>query len=147
MANQNPQPEIYTTKHFFNGTAEGATNTQTVFTQQANNEEVRIYGFSVDIASAGGATYTTNTDFNLEIQVGNSKVPYTEFPISQVVNSDTKTFYFPSAILVMFQQPISIKVIQRGAATTTAVVKVSLHAELSLQEANCLPGQIGYPRE
>ena len=65
MANQNPQPEIYTTKHFFNGTAEGATNTQTVFTQQANNEEVRIYGFSVDITDVAGATYTTNVDFDL----------------------------------------------------------------------------------
>ena len=48
MANQNPQPEIYTTSHFFDATAEGATNTQTIFTQQANNEEVRIYGFGVD---------------------------------------------------------------------------------------------------
>ena len=64
MANQNPQPEIYTTKHFFNGTVEGATNTQTVFTQQANNEEVRIYGFSVDITDVAGATYATNVDFD-----------------------------------------------------------------------------------
>jgi len=147
MANQNPQPEIYTTKHFFNGTAEGATNTQTVFTQQANNEEVRIYGFSVDITNVSGATYTTNVDFDLELQIGNSKVPFTQFPISQVVGSDTDTFYFSCPILVLFQQPISVKVIQRGSATTTCAVKISLHAELSLQQANCLPGEKQYPRE
>jgi hypothetical protein len=49
-------------------------------------------------------------------------------------------------VLVLFQQPIAVKVIQRGALTTTAVVKISLHAELSLQEVNCLPGEKQYPR-
>ena len=43
MANQNPQPEIYTTRHSFAGSANnGTTDTQTVYTNQANNEEVRI---------------------------------------------------------------------------------------------------------
>ena len=147
MANQNPQPEIYTTKHFFNGTNEGATNTQTIFTQQANNEEVRIYGFGVDITNAGGATFTNNIDFDVEIQIGNSKVPFTQFPISQVVASDTKTFFFSCPILVLVQQPISVKIIQRGALATTCVVKISFIAELSLQEANCLPGEKQFPRE
>ena len=146
MANQNPQPEIYTTNHYFDGTAAGQTNTQTVFTQQANNEEVRIYGFSVDVCNGDGVNFTANTDFDLEITVGNSKVPYTQFPIAQVVASDTKTQYFSCPILVLFQQPIAVKVIQRGALTTTAVVKISLHAELSLQEVNCLPGEKQYPR-
>ncbi len=146
MANQNPQPEIYTTSHFFNGTNEGATNTQTIFTQQANNEEVRIYGFGVDITNAGGATFTNNIDFDLEIQIGNSKVPFTQFPISQVVASDTKTLFFSCPILVLFQQPISVKVIQRGSLATTCVVKISFIAELSLQEVNCLPGEKQFPR-
>jgi|TARA_B100000282_G_scaffold150787_1_gene108609 hypothetical protein len=147
MANQNPQPEIYTTSHFFDATAEGATNTQTIFTQQANNEEVRIYGFGVDITNAVGTNLTTNIDFDVEIQIGNSKVPFTQFPISQVVASDTKTFFFSCPILVLFQQPISVKIIQRGSLTTTCLVKVSFIAELSLQEANCLPGEKQFPRE
>ena len=41
MANQDPQPEIYSTTHTFTGaTAAGTVNTQTIFTNQANNEEV-----------------------------------------------------------------------------------------------------------
>ena len=50
MANQDPQPEIYTTRYNFNadtgaGGATIAANTSqvvSIYTNQANNEEVRI---------------------------------------------------------------------------------------------------------
>ena len=48
MANQDPQPEIYTTRHdVAASSAAGTTNTVTVYTNQANNEEVRIYAIAV----------------------------------------------------------------------------------------------------
>jgi len=147
MANQNPQPEIYTTKHDFAGTAVGQVNTQTIYTQQANNEEVRIYGFSVAVATQAGAQYTANTDFDMTIQVGNSQVPYGAFTIAPIIGTDTLSFNFPCPILVLFQQPISVKITQRGTASTTAVVKISFSAELSLQQVSCLPGIEQYPRE
>ena len=139
MANQNPQPEIYTTTHFFNGTAEGATDTQTVFTQQANNEEVRIYGFRAVVVDAQGAynLAAQNSDFDMSIQIGNSSVPYGSFSIA---------FTFACPILVLFNQPISITIRQRGNSATTAYVKVSFDAELSLQQVNCLPGEAQFPR-
>ena len=43
MANQNPQPEIYTTRHTFGGSAtQGSSDLQTVYTNQASNEEVLL---------------------------------------------------------------------------------------------------------
>ena len=148
MANQNPQPEIYTTTHFFNGTTEGATDTQTVYTQQANNEEVRIYGFRAVVVDAQGAynLSTQNSDFDMSIQVGNSSVPYGQFSIASVMASDTLAFTFACPILVLFNQPISITLTQRGDSATTAYVKVSFDAELSLQQVNCLPGEAQFPR-
>mgnify|MGYP003659345318 CR=1 FL=1 len=140
MANQNPQPEIYTTTHFFSATTEGATDTQTIYTQQANNEEVRLYGFRAVVVDAQGAYAlgTQNSDFDMSIQVGNSTVPYGAF--------STLSFTFACPILVLFNQPISITMRQRGDSTTTAYVKVSFDAELSLQQVNCLPGQAQFPR-
>ena len=53
MANQDPQPEIYTTRHTFDASAvlvsAGTTNLVSVYTNQANNEEVRIYGVAVRV--------------------------------------------------------------------------------------------------
>ncbi len=150
MANQNPQPEIYTTKHFFDGTAEGSQNTQTIYTQQANNEEVRIYGFRAIVSTqAGAVNLATNaqaSDFDISIQVGNSSVPYGSFNLSPIMASDTLSFTFACPILVLFNQPISVKVTQRQSTATTAIVKISFDAELSLQQVNCLPGQAQFPR-
>jgi len=150
MANQNPQPEIYTTKHAFAATAEGSQNTQTIFTQQANNEEVRLYGFRAVVATQAGSfalvTPAQGSDFDMTIQVGNSTVPYGAFTIAPVIATDTLSFTFACPILVLFNQPISIKITQRSNAATTVVVKVSFDAELSLQQVNCLPGEAQFPR-
>ena len=57
MANQNPQPEIYTTRHSFDAAAtQGTTVTQTVYTNQANTEEVRIYAVSVQFLDTNGGS-------------------------------------------------------------------------------------------
>ena len=50
MANQYPQPEVYTTTHPFasSGTALGSTDSQTIYTNIAHNEQVLIYGVMVN---------------------------------------------------------------------------------------------------
>ncbi|HIK68009.1 MAG TPA: hypothetical protein EYF95_08585, partial [Flavobacteriales bacterium] len=83
MVNQDPQPELYTTRAVFtaaNTTGDVATNT--IFTNQANNEECRIYALMVNILNENGApvtTATTDTDFNITIQVGPNNVPSNAF--------------------------------------------------------------------
>ena len=55
-----------------------------IYTNQANNEEVRIYGIAVRIndgIGTGGATSTTLNDFAVSIQVGANNVPSNQFDI------------------------------------------------------------------
>ena len=82
MANQDPQPEIYTTRHdVAAASAAGTTNTVTVYTNQANNEEVRIYAIAVRIIDSTGASATTDTDFAVSLQVGPNNVPSNQFDV------------------------------------------------------------------
>jgi len=141
MANQNPQPEIYYTRHAIPDTfTQGSTDTQTIFTNQANNEEVRIYGVQVHIITTDGGNDTAlvANDMKLSIQVGNAKIPSQEFDMGVIHQKDDKMLTFPTPILVLFQQPIAVTVRWTDdavpAANTTAVVQ--LIAELSLQSTN-----------
>ena len=159
MVNQNPQPEIYTTRHTFtDGDTQGTNDTRTVFTNQANTEDLRIYSISVQILntlsavavapalSLGNDVLTDSNDFSVEIQIGSSAVPSQRFHAGTIHGKDNKMLTFPSPILVQYQQPISVVVrwenvnpINIGAAAipATMVVKVSLHGELSLQPVAC----------
>ena len=139
MANQNPQPEVYYTRHAFTtGSSQGSTDTQTVFTNQANNEEVRIYGVQVHLITTalGTDVGVADNDMKLSLQVGNAKVPSQSFDIGVIHQKDDKTLHFPTPILVMFQQPISVTVTwtddQVPSANTTAVIQ--LLSELSIQQ-------------
>ena len=65
MANQDPQPEVYTTVHDFSvATASGTQSAVSIFTNQANNEEVRVYAVAVDFSliDAAGNQITSTTD-------------------------------------------------------------------------------------
>ena len=107
MANQDPQPEIYSTTHTFTGaTAAGTVNTQTIFTNQANNEEVRIYALAVNIIDAAGTVATSETDFKVAIQCGPNNVPSNAFDISWVfsnINAGGPVLAFSTPILVSWQ--------------------------------------------
>jgi len=159
MANQNPQPEIYTTRHDIpTGSTPGTVDTQTVFTQQNSSEEVRIYGLSVNIYTTTTGVAVDNKDFTAKIKIGNSFVPSQEFDLSVINASTSKMLTFPTPLLVLFQQPISVDVQWKGGPKTVAApngkntdanvtVKVSLHAELSLAQVACEPdGPMSYPR-
>ena len=74
MANQNPQPEIYTTTHSFaSGATPGTRDTQTVFTNQNSSEEVRIYSLSVNTYNSGNGQSLSGADddFAVRIKIGN----------------------------------------------------------------------------
>ena len=153
MVNQNPQPEIYTTRHTFtHGDTQGTNDTRTVFTNQANTEDLRVYSISVQIlntlnnaaASLGNDVLTDSNDFSVEIQIGSSAVPSQRFHAGTIHGKDNKMLTFPSPILVQYQQPISVVVrweninpITLTGAGATMAVKVSLHGELSLQPVAC----------
>ncbi len=150
MANQDPQPEIYTTRYNFNadtntGGATIAANTSqvvSIYTNQANNEEVRIYGIAVRITDADGANLTG--DFAVSIQVGANNVPSNQFDISWLANNIANgggILMFPSPVLCLFQQPLSVTVTTRSQITGAAgnannqTVVVDLIGELAIQKA------------
>lgn len=138
MANQDPQPEIYTTRHTFTGaTTAGNTNTVSVFTNQANNEEVRIYALAVRIQDASGAAATTETDFAVSVQVGPNNVPSNQFDIGWLhdnIRNGGQVLAFSTPILVLFQQPLAIKVEVKTTTTATRTVIVDLIGELAIQK-------------
>ena len=149
MANQDPQPEIYTTRHTFDAStvavAAGTTNLVSVYTNQANNEEVRIYGIAVRVFdSATGTASTTFNDFAVSIQVGANNVPSNQFDISWLannINNGGSILMFPSPILVLFQQPLGVTITTNSAITGVAstannrTVVVDLIGELAIQKA------------
>lgn len=138
MANQDPQPEIYTTRHTFTGaTTAGNTNTVSVFTNQANNEEVRIYALAVRIQDASGDAATTETDFAVSVQVGPNNVPSNQFDIGWLhdnIRNGGQVLAFSTPILVLFQQPLAIKVEVKTTTTATRTVIVDLIGELAIQK-------------
>ena len=145
MANQNPQPEVYTTRHEFgNGAAvaAGTSVTQTIYTNQANNEEVRIYGIAVRVTDSAGASQIG--DYAVSIQVGANNVPSNQFDVSWLANNIANgggILMFPSPVLVLFQQPLSVTVTTLSAIPGTAsdannrTVVVDLIGELAIQKA------------
>tara|TARA_R110000803_G_scaffold12410_1_gene35852 strand:- start:1237 stop:1731 length:495 start_codon:yes stop_codon:yes gene_type:complete len=154
MANQNPQPEIYTTTHpFLSAATAGTQNIQTVFTNQNSSEEVRIYSIAVNrfVTGTGQDMSLADADFTARIKVGNSYVPSQEFDLSGAMQSDSKTITFPTPILVLFQQPISIEVTWKGGFTSDSIganvtVKTSLMAELSTAQVACMSCGMEHPQ-
>jgi len=106
MVNQDPQPELYTTRHVFTASnTTGDVATQTIYTNQANNEECRIYAILVDILDENGtpvSTSTTDVDFGITIQVGPNNIPTNEFDATVICFRDDKQLAFPSPILALF---------------------------------------------
>ena len=92
MANQDPQPEIYTTTHTFDASggaiAAFTSSTVSIFTNQANNEEVRLYAIAVEVQdNTTGAAATTAYDFSVTIGVGPNNVPSNSFDIGWLHNN------------------------------------------------------------
>ncbi len=148
MANQDPQPEIYTTSHNFDASAAnvtaGTTNTVTVYTNQANNEEVRIYALEGMVQDENGSPVTTLSDFDIAIGVGPNNVPSNSFNINGLnikMQNGGEPLAFPCPILVLFQQPLQITIEVMTTIATSSnrerTVKVNLIGELAIQKVAC----------
>ena len=146
MANQDPQPEIYTTRHNFDASAvlvaAGTTNLVTIYTNQANNEEVRLYGIAVRVIDENGDTVTTFTDFAMSIQVGPNNVPSNQFDVGWLhtnLANGGSVLMLPTPVLALFQQPLAVIIEAKSAVTTAAnrerTVVVDLIGELAIQKA------------
>lgn len=146
MANQDPQPEIYTTRHTFDASSvavsAGTTNLVSVYTNQANNEEVRLYGIAVRIVDEDGSSVSSLTDFAMSIQVGPNNVPSNQFDIGWLhtnLANGGGILTLPTPVLVLFQQPLSIiieaKTAIAQASNRKRTVIVDLIGELAIQKA------------
>ena len=116
MANQDPQPEVYSVASTFaGGVAAGTTVTTNVTTSQANNEEVRIYAMKVNIVSLDNLTTpgtditanldpqtADNCDFSVRITVGANNVPSNQFDVSWLANNIAN-----GGGILMFPSPVS----------------------------------------
>ena len=125
MVNQNPQPELYTTRHSFaTGATTGTVNTQQIYTSQSFNEEVRIYGLRVNVVDVDGNSipYTGGLDgfasylFDVSIQAGPNRIPSTPFSASNILKTGDKTIAFSNPVLVLHRQPLQVSVECRGPA-------------------------------
>ena len=137
MANQDPQPEVYTTSHQFAGSAaSGTSKVISIFTNQANNEEVRLYAIGVEMLDATtGQALTADLDYSVSIQVGPNNVPSNAFSAGFIFSKNDRTLAFSSPILVLFQQPLQVTVTTNQAvAANGSIIKVTLIGELAIQK-------------
>ena len=96
MANQDPQPEVYSTTHTFAGAAvAGTSNVISIFTNQANNEEVRLYAIGVEMLDAtDGSALAAALDYSVSIQVGPNNVPSNAFSAGYIFSKNDRTLAF-----------------------------------------------------
>jgi len=148
MANQDPQPEIYTTAHSFAGAAGAGTSNQvSIFTNQANNEEVRLYAIGIEMLDATtGAALTAGLDYDVALQVGPNNVPSNAFSAGFINSKNDKMLAFSTPVLVLFQQPLSVVVTTNQAVGANgSIIKVTLVGELAIQKIAAHSGVVGYP--
>lgn len=157
MVNQDPQPEVYTTVHDFTPlpVAAGTQNTVNIFTNQANNEECRIYALAVDIIFLDGGgnqiigttdpKFSMPSDLTCTLNVGSNSVPSNAFDLGWIYGGPEQTMSFTVPVLALFQQPLSVTVTTNSlvpatnygpapTAVATVRVKISLISELAIQK-------------
>ena len=156
MANQDPQPEVYTvTSQFARNTTAATQLVTNIITSQANNEEVRIYAMRVNIVSLDNLTTpgtdllvnldpqtASNCDFNVTITVGANNVPSQTFAVRPTWISGTRTLIFPTPILVLFQQPFRVTIscvsgTLNLANTDGRQIRLEFESELAIQKVAC----------
>jgi len=140
MVNQNPQPECYTERFQFLTTATTGTSvTQQVLTNQAHNEELRIYSVSAKVTAAAGtevATTDVTNNFKISLLAGPNAVPSKSFRLDSLLNSRENTITFSAPVLILHRQPLQIVVEWIGNGSPAAIynVSITLNGEMYLQE-------------
>ena len=133
MVNQNPQPELYTTRHSFAAAVTSGTSvTQQVLTNQAHNEEVRIYSVSMNLYDTAGS----QEDFEITILAGPNSVPSKAFRADAIARKRDNTLIFSAPVLILHRQPLQVVVNYNGDAALAAItnVKITLNAEMYITE-------------
>ena len=154
MANQDPQPEVYTTVHDFStAVSSGTQSAVSIFTNQANNEEVRVYAVAVDFSLLDGSgnqitsttdpKFTMPSDFTMTLSVGPNNIPSNSFDLGWIYGQQDQTMSFTVPVIVLFQQPLKVTITANsgvaafnynGTAVATIRAKISLVSELSIQK-------------
>ena len=116
-----------------------------MYTTRTNNAEVRMYVMSCRVVdTATGTASTTFTDYAVSIQAGANNIPSNACDISWLannINNGGSILMFPSPVLVLFQQPLSVTVTTNSAITGVAstandrTVVIDLIGELAIQKA------------
>ena len=146
MANQYPQPEVYTTRHNFATASFGTSDTQTIYTNIAHNEQVLVYGVMVNfIENAGdiGGVIVLSGDtkedarFSVTINSGANTVPTNSFDAQFIHRKTDKMMTFPCPILVSHRDVLQVT-LERTATTALSkaiICKVTLIGEIIKKEA------------
>jgi hypothetical protein len=147
MANQYPQPEVYTTRHpFASGGGFGTSDTQTIYTNISHNEQVLIYGVMVNFIENAGTiggvidlSSGANEDarFSVTINSGANTVPTNSFDAQFIHRKTDKMMTFPCPILVSHRDVLQVT-LERTATTALSkaiICKVTLIGEISQKEA------------
>ncbi len=138
MVNQNPQPELYTTRHQFAAASpNGTAITQQILTNQAHNEEVRLYSVSVQQYDTAGTPSTAQAeDFRITILAGPNAVPSKAFRADAIQRKRDKTMTLSAPVLILHRQPLQVVVEYVGTANLTALtnIAITLNGEMYLTE-------------
>ena len=129
MVNQDPQPEVFeTTLSFSAADGVGTSITNTIYTHQGHNEDVRIYAITAQFLTTAGAdcSDTTNAHFNMELIAGANPVPSNEFDLTWITQSNDKTCPFSVPVIIKFKQPLQVKVIMKGPIALAAATNVKI---------------------
>jgi|TARA_R110002051_G_scaffold212462_1_gene277561 hypothetical protein len=136
MVNQDPQPDIFeTTMAFANGASPvGTSVTNTIFTHQGHNEEVRIYALSVQVlnnTTKVDISATAEIDFQITLIAGPNEVPSKPFDASWIIRSGEGVMALTCPVLVKFKQPLRVRVEAMEAVVggTDIEVKIQLIGE------------------
>jgi len=122
--------------------AAGDTTALTVIrTRAAANEEVRVYALMVEYVDT-----EVDHDMDISIFVGNNRIPSNPFDIVVISERDDRMLKFPSPILVLYSQELSIQIVDNRAAGNNNTVKVTLVAELSISRVRCRKCGIDFPK-
>tara|TARA_R110000824_G_scaffold190510_2_gene372059 strand:+ start:957 stop:1445 length:489 start_codon:yes stop_codon:yes gene_type:complete len=162
MVQQNPQPEIYMTRHAFAAaTVQGTNVTQQIFTNQSHSEEVRLYAVMVQIVSdavatagddwmAGAAVNGNDHMFDISVQSGANNIPPNPIdaaPLQRYVNfvgpanQSSRIEPLSAPVLITHRQPLQVDVTWRGtpaggpSGATPVSVVVTLIGEMYISEA------------
>ena len=106
-----------------------------VFGNSILSELPTLRSWLIYLILAPVTTGTTDTDFNITIQVGPNNIPCNAFDASF---KDDKTLAFSTPILALFQQPLAVEVQLNSTAGATLAaqrtVVVTMIAELAIQK-------------